>query len=924
MTLVKMDLLAQRKICEACGSSVEFEMPSGFCPACLLTTVIESSETVAAGSHIEDYELLNEVARGGMGIVYRARQRVPSRIVALKMILPAHVGSADAMKRFRAETEAVASLEHEGILPIYAVGEHDGAPFYNMKFAEGGTLSARIDNYRDKPREAATLIAKLARAVAYAHEHGILHRDLKPGNVLFDSANKPYVSDFGLAKWLARKSDLTQTFAVLGTPFYMAPEQAISSHMVTASADIYSLGAILYHVLTGNPPFTGDTPMEVLHRAAEQPTPRPRLTNRSIPPDLETICLKCLEKDPAWRYSSAAALADDLDRFCTGHAIEARRIGLTARARKWVRRKPAIAALIASLVALAAVVGWNIWKSELLGHPVTTGIAVLPFENLSDEKEHDFFADGVQDDILTKLAKIADLKVISRTSVMEYRGKRNLRQIGNELRVSHVLEGSVRRTGARLHMNTQLIDTRTDTHLWAEQYDRDLNDLFAIQSEIAQKVAEQLHTKISAGEKLAIEDKPTTDLVANALYVQARELESKEALPKSLLEAVVRLLEEAVARDPQFVPAYCELGRMHLQIFHWDDHTPARLELAKAAIQNAVRLQPDAGEVHRTLAMYAYWGFFDYDRARAELDLARRTLPNDAWIYYITGLIDRRQGRWTEAIRSLKRAVELDPRNTGFLMDAAGTYTFLRRYSESGELWERVVAVAPRKWGPPVWRAELTFSQRADVRPLRKELSALLAEHPEAAKESEFAWRLLLCAMVERDPAAVKRALASIPVEGILEGNSIMYPREFFAGFAARAFNDATGAHASFTAARAIAEKLVRDQPDNGVAWNLLGLIDAGLGRKEEAVREGRRACELLPMSKDAVLGVALIADLAIIYAWTGEKDLALEQLAVSAQTPAGVIYGDLKLNPVWDSLRGDSRFEKIVASLAPTETATR
>jgi eukaryotic-like serine/threonine-protein kinase len=456
---------AAHEICESCGATLHGESPAGLCPACLLTTAIEEGdlEEFISGSRIQDYDLLNEVARGGMGIVYRAQQRVPPRIVALKMILPAHVGSADAMKRFRVETEAAASLEHEGILPIYAVGEHDGAPFYSMKFADDGTLSARIDEYRDKPREAAALIAKLARAVAFAHEHGILHRDLKPGNVLFDSAGKPYVSDFGLAKWLARESDLTQTFAVLGTPFYMAPEQAISSQTVTASADVYSLGAILYHLLTGNPPFTGDTPMEVLHRAAEQPTPRPRLMNRSVAPDLETICLKCLEKDPAWRYSSAAALADDLDRFCTGRTIQARRTGLISRAGKWMQRKPAIAALIVSLVALATAVGWNIWKSELIQRPVTTGIAVLPFENLNEQKENAAFADGVQDDILTKLAKIADLKVISRTSVMEYRGKRNVRQIGNELRVSHVLEGSVRRIGTHLHLNAQLIDTRTDT-----------------------------------------------------------------------------------------------------------------------------------------------------------------------------------------------------------------------------------------------------------------------------------------------------------------------------------------------------------------------------------------------------------------------------------------------------------------------------
>jgi len=318
-------------------------MPSGFCPACLLTTALNSPDVPSSGSRIEDYELLNEIARGGMGIVYRAQQRTPSRMVALKMILPAHLRSPGAVNRFCMEADAAASLDHECILPIYSVGEQDGTPFYSMKFAEGGPLSARIENYRNKPNETAKLIAKLARAIAYAHERGILHRDLKPGNILFDGAGKPYVSDFGLAKWLQRECDLTQTLAILGTPFYMAPEQATNSRAVSAAADVYSLGAILYQMLTGHPPVSGETPMEVLRRAAEQAPRRPRLTNRHVPRDLETICLKCLEKEPASRYSSAVALAEDLERFRAGRTIQARPAGLTTRMWRWTRRNPAIA-----------------------------------------------------------------------------------------------------------------------------------------------------------------------------------------------------------------------------------------------------------------------------------------------------------------------------------------------------------------------------------------------------------------------------------------------------------------------------------------------------------------------------------------------------------------------------------------------------
>jgi TolB-like protein/Tfp pilus assembly protein PilF len=826
------------------------------------------------------------------------------------------------MKRFRVETEAAASLEHEGILPIYAVGEHDGAPFYSMKFAEGGPLADRLGEYREKPREAAALVAAIARAVAFAHEHGILHRDLKPANVLFDSARKPYVADFGLARLVESESTVTRTMEVLGTPSYMAPEQAVGNNAaINSMTDVYGLGAILYQLLTGQPPFAGGTTYETIKLLLDTEPRPPRQLNPKIDRDLSTICLKSLEKDPKRRYSSAVTLAEDLEHWLKHEPIEARRTGIFVRGRKWVRRNPTRALLAASLVALVAASGWIIWKSELIGQPLTTGIAVLPFENLTEQKEHAAFADGVQDDILTKLARIADLKVISRTSVMDYRGKRNMRQIGNELQVSHVLEGSVRRAGARLQMNTQLIDTRTDTHVWAEQYDRDLNDMFAIQSEIAQKVAERLNAKITAAEKLAIEGKPTTDLVAFELYSSANDVFSGKTATGNRGQAI-DLLNQAVARDPSFFQAYCMLGLLHLVIFHWEEHTPARRELANAAIQNAVRLQPNAGEVHRVLALYAYYVFSDYDRARAELELARRSLPNDAEIYYITGLIDRRQGRWTEAVRNFERAVELDPRKPGFLVEAATNYSVLRRYAESSELWGRAVALAPRRLGARLARAWQPFEERADIRPLRKELAAILAERPEAAED--LAYDLFLCAMTERDPAAVNRALELLPAEGILLYNSIKCPREWFAGLAARASNDTTAAHASFTAARAIAEKILRDQPDNGAAWSFLGEIDAALGRKEEAVREGRRACELVPISKDAALGAVLVTGLAAIYAWMGENDLALEQLAVSAQVPAGVTYGELKLDPDWDSLRGDPRFEKIVASLAPKETVSK
>src|SRR6266567_3962594 len=526
------------RVCENCGEKIFEDAPKGLCPACVLETglglladEIDEKETTPLPRHgapahpadvlldFGDYELLEEIGRGSQGVVYRARQKSLNRTVALKVIGLGQWATQAHLKRFRREAEAAANLDHPCIVPIYEVGEREGSCYFSMKFIDGGQLDEVAKRTPISSRNAAELIAKLARTVHYAHEHGILYRDIKPGNILLDTKGEPHLTDFGLARLVETESTVTHTMEVLGTPSYMAPEQAAGETTKLGKAtDVYGLGAVFYQLLTNHPPFAGGTTYETIRLLLNTEPRKPRALNPKIDRELSTICLKCLEKDPKRRYSSALALAEDLEHWLKHEPILARHTGILTRGPKWVRRNPTSALLAASLLAFAAAVGWNIWKSELIHRPVTTGIAVLPFENLSGQKERGAFVDGVQDDILTKLAKIADLKVISRTSVMDYRGKRNMRQIGDELRVSHVLEGSVRMVGARLHMNTQLIDTRTDTHIWAEQYDRDLNDLFAIQSEIAQKVAQRLRAKITAAERLAIERRPTGDLVAFDLY----------------------------------------------------------------------------------------------------------------------------------------------------------------------------------------------------------------------------------------------------------------------------------------------------------------------------------------------------------------------------------------------------------------------
>ena len=375
-----------------------------------------------------DYELLEEVGRGGQGVVFRARQKSLNRTVALKVISLGQWASEAHLKRFRREAEAAASLDHPGIVPIHEVGERDGQCYFSMQFIEGGQLDEVVRREPMPIRRAVELIAKVARTVHYAHEHGILHRDIKPGNILLDKNGEPHLTDFGLARLLDTQSSVTRTIDVLGTPSYMAPEQAAGeTTKLSKATDVYGLGAVLYQLLTGQPPFAGGTTYETIRLLRDTEPRQPRLLNPKIDRDLSTICLKCLEKDPQRRYSSALALAEDLEHWLKHEPIQARRSGIFTRGRKWVRRNPTSALLAASLIALAAAVGWNVWKSELIRRPVTKGIAVLPFENLSPDPDNAYFADGIQDEILTRLANIADLKVISRTSTQHYQKEpRNL------------------------------------------------------------------------------------------------------------------------------------------------------------------------------------------------------------------------------------------------------------------------------------------------------------------------------------------------------------------------------------------------------------------------------------------------------------------------------------------------------------------
>ena len=596
------------------------------------------------------------------------------------------------------------------------------------------------------------------------------------------------------------------------------------------------------------------------------------------------------------------------------------KVGNEAAAREILLKRAVDASFIAGGILLAVIaVGLGIWfgNNPPVGVVADKSVAVLPFESLSSDPEDASFAVGVQDAIRNDLAKVADLKVISRSSVMQYKPavKRNLAEIADALGVAHVVEGSVQRATDHVQVRAELTNAKTGTRLWRQRYDGAVNDVLAIQGKIARDVADRLGATLSPAEKEAIEEKPTDKEMAYDRYIRAGILLDGTALDArsaDLRYQAVHLLELAVADDPNFLLAYCRLGAAHQGLyFNGYDHTPSRLERATKAVEDALRLGPERGEPHLAAGLLYYYCYRDYDRARSELAIARRLLPNEPLVFATLGWIDRRQGRWEDHLRNVNRALELDPRNVFILHQVAGTYQVLRRYNDLVATFGRALAVTPNDAVALVAQGLAELDSNATVRPGQMAVQQVLAnDSSDGVKIVDRWFNIALCS---RDTNDINRALAAMLPEGITWGANVRTPRSFCEGLAARVFGDNEAAMSAFAAARGEMETVLQKQPDYAEAMSALGMIDAALGRKQDAIREGRRAVELLPVTKDVMTGSEIVRNLALIYAWTGEKKLALDQIAAALPEPGPITYGQLRLHPWWDGIRDDPQFEKLV-----------
>jgi eukaryotic-like serine/threonine-protein kinase len=876
------------------------------------------------GQTFGHYKISKLIGTGGMGEVYLATDLKAGRKAALKLLPMRFTGDAERLKRFQQEARAVVALNHPNILTVYEIGEDHSTHYIASELIEGETLRQRLTRGRMEVSDAVDVAIQVASALAAAHGAGIVHRDISPGNIMLRPDGYVKVLDFGIAKLAEQEVPATMPKdealllvetnlgLILGTVPYMSPEQACADP-VDKRTDIWSLGAVLFEMVTGHQPFIGDASSEIMTSILEKEPPPLASYIRQAPAELQQIISKTLRKDRRERYQSAGEMLQALKNV--RHKLELKAAPLWLR---WTR-SPIALVFVLLVSALALALPFYRHQNVTTNSPSEKSVAVLPFENLSKDEENAFFAGGVQDEILSDLAKIADLKVISRTSVMQYKSgpERNLREIAKALGVSHVVEGSVQRVAERVRVSAQLIDARNDTHLWAEHYDRDVADVFAVQTEIAQQIADQLQAKLSPAEKAAIAQRPTSDPVAYTYYTKAKEIDIysnwEGAENEKAADQKVELLEKAIQRDPNFVLAYCALAKAQMDV--------GNFELAKKAADTALRLRPDLAEPHLALARY-YWlaagsiiGVDEEasrDRARDELVIVRRMSPNNVEALLIDATVGRLQNRWDASLASLQKASELDPRNGEVAYRLEQIYFEMRRYSEL----EQFIRKGAARRGPPGpledpfnWLPMMKLAQGDPVA-----AQSVLDQVPPEYSPGEWIWEIRFkTALCRRDYDAANQVIAATPAKLGETGSDWAY------GQVARARGDKQKAQAAFAAAREKMEAQQADKPKDAPYFADIAKLDAGLGRKEEAIREARRAVELLPITKDSLNGPTLVANLALVHAWTGERDRALEQLEKVATIPGhehdAVTYGDLRFNPCWDDLRGDPRFDKIVAA---------
>jgi serine/threonine protein kinase/Tfp pilus assembly protein PilF len=944
-----------KRTCSVCGTLLADD--SEYCAVCAFHAALETqSYPVSDPSselRFEHYEVLRsedgrwlELGHGGMGVTYKAIDIHLRCSVALKIISAQFIGNEAARSRFVREARAAASVHHTNVATVFHLGESGGNYFYAMEFVDGETLATLIRRHgRLEVELALGIMMQTAAGLTAIHKQRLVHRDIKPSNIMltWEEGRLEHVKiiDLGLAKG-ATEDTLSIAGSFIGTPVYASPEQ-LAGLGADIRSDLYSLGVTLWEMLSGKPPFYGSA-TELMDQHQHVAPPFEKLMG--IPEPILALLEVLLAKDPQQRFQTAARMQQALTK--TQGAI-ASRLRLTADDLRTVssevtpnalRAKPSkrivrwplaiglgLAAVITAWFFLFGHAGSLFKQGVPEGAPVEKSIAVLPFDSLSETKSDTYFADGVQDEILNNLAKVAQLKVISRTSVMQYRGesKSDLRQIANTLNVANVLEGTVRRNGNRVRVSTELVDARNDQTIWADSYDRDLTDIFAIQSEIAQKVASKLAAALSPDEKNRIEAKPTDNLQAYDLYLRANELIRNVHSVRSgdvgaSMSEALPFLEKAVQLDPKFTLAYCAIADVHDLVYHFDDPTPERRTLGDAAIVSALRLEPDLPEVHLAYAQHLYVVYRDYEGARAQLAVAKRGSPNNSEANTLEALIDLRQGTWGKSIQEFREAIKRDPSNTILMAQFSGALSDTRQFAAAERAYDRLIELVPDQPKLKILKAYQVGFKKGDDMPLRSAIAAIPASMTD---DDVLCWGLKL-SLCDHDWQRARELIEKMkgPEDpGYFAWGDISVPIGCYSILLARLQGKQLDENPGFTQTRAALNQKVQRSPEGASLLSQLAVVDALLNEKETAITEAKRAVELLPVSKDAVSGPTVLINLAVVYAWTNEVDLAFQTLASLTKVPAGISFGELKLEPYFDPLRNDPRFNKLLVESVPRDS---
>jgi serine/threonine protein kinase/tetratricopeptide (TPR) repeat protein len=905
--------------CGECGTQL---IPSEDVPLSHTKTLKTPKEIIKRGTVFAGrYEVIEELGKGGMGEVYRVFDNKIGEEVTLKLVRPEIAADGKTIERFRNELKYARKISHKNVCRMYDLHDEEGTPYITMEYVPGEDLKSMMAMAKQISAETTVSIAKqICEGLAEAHRLGVVHRDLKPNNIMIDKKGNARIMDFGIARSLEAEG-ITGDGSIIGTPEYMSPEQAEGMEADHRS-DIYSFGVILYEMVTGKVPFEGDTPLSIALKHKREIPHDPRKYNPQVPSELSSLILKCLEKDKEKRFQSAEEMLSELNnikvKISTMERILQKKKVVSPKEKKAASRKQwmIVSVLCVTIVIIGISVLYFMGKKPVIPSERDM-LVVLPFENLGSA-EDEYFADGITDEITSRLAALQGLGIISRTSAVQYRKTdKTIRQIGEELGVDFVLEGSVRwnkipEGRGRVRVTPQLVRVADDTHIWSESYDRDIEDIFSVQTEIAENVARQLDLTVLEPERRALNTNPTENLRAYDCYLQGREHEDKGwaySDPQEF-ELAIEMLEKAAELDPGFALPYVRMSYIHSRMYFFGvDRTEERLAKSKAAVDRALELQPDLPEAHRSLAFYYYWGLSEYDQAAEIFESVQKARPN--FDPQVLGYIQRRQGRWEQCVETLERAFRISPLDTQIAYELGGANLSMRRYDEAEKWFNRVLNAYPDHLPAQLGKVAIYVLSKGNT----EGALALLETLPQH-KLKDYMWFTLN--MLERNYKDVLDWLSSLSYDSF-EDQHFYFQKNLAFASVYYAMKDLALMKSHAESACIPLEKAVNEHAADPRFHAALGLAYAYLGRKEEAIQEGDLAARLHPVSKDAAQGPIYLLNLARIYTVAGEYERAIDQLEYLLSVPHAeylwqlVSVPQLKLDPQWDSLRGHPRFEHLL-----------